>query len=137
MKVSYHWLKELVDCDLNPDTLADRLTMVGLEVEGVFYQKEIYERIVVGRIVKISKHPKADNLSLCLVDTGREKLNVVCEAENIAEGMKVPVALLETRLPSGIVIDKRDIRGVSSEGMICSAMELALEDVSEGIMVLP
>ena len=137
MKLSYQWLKELVDFDFDPDVLAEKLTMAGLEAEGVFYQKGMYEKIVVGKILTITKHPQADNLSLCSVDTGREKLNIICAARNITEGIKVPVAPLQTKLPTGMMIEKKEIRGVSSEGMICSAMELALEEDSEGIMVLP
>jgi phenylalanyl-tRNA synthetase beta chain len=137
MKLSYQWLKELVDFDFDPDVLAEKLTMAGLEAEGVFHQKGMYEKIVVGKILTITKHPQADNLSLCSVDTGREKLNIICAARNITEGIKVPVAPLQTKLPTGMMIEKKEIRGVSSEGMICSAMELALEEDSEGIMVLP
>ncbi|HUU49452.1 MAG TPA: phenylalanine--tRNA ligase subunit beta, partial [Nitrospinota bacterium] len=136
MKVSYRWLKELVDFDLEPDDLAENLTMIGLEAEGLYYQKEMYNKIVVGQILSIKSHPKADNLIICKVDIGKERLNILSAAKNLSVGEKIPVATVQAKLPTGKKIEKVDIKGISSDGMICSAMDLDLEEISEGIMVL-
>lgn len=137
MNVSYYWLKDLVDFDLKPDAVAERLTMVGLEAEGIDYQKNTYDGIVVGRVLSVKTHPKADNLFILAVDIGKERLNVVCGAKNLSVGDKVPVAKVHTRLPTGKKIEKVEIKGILSWGMICSEMELGLEESSEGIMILP
>ena len=136
MKVTYNWLKEFVDFDLNPSDLAEALTMAGLEVVAVEDLGARYEGCVVGRVLEKSRHPNADRLSVCRVDVGKEEVTVVCGAPNVGEGQHVPVALLGTKLPDGLVIKQATIRGVASCGMICSEVELGLGEDASGILVL-
>lgn len=138
MKVSYNWLKDFVDFDLDPYVLAEKLTLVGFEVEEVIAKRLDYPGIVVGKVLKREQHPDADKLSVCQVTvSGGEPLSIICGAPNVAEGQVVPVALIDAELPNGLKIRKAKIRGVSSSGMICSREELGLEKKSEGIWVLP
>src|SRR3990170_1938530 len=126
MRISYNWLKEYVDITLTPQQLADRLTMAGLEVEGLEYLGEGIKGVVVGRIVSMKPHPSADRLTLCEVDTGTESLPVVCGARNMKEGDKVPLATVGAELPGGMKVEKAELRGVASSGMLCSEKELGL-----------
>ncbi len=138
MKISYHWLSSYVDLTgLSADELAQGLTMAGLEVEAVLPIGRELEPVVVGRIVEVRKHPKADRLTVCRVDTGGQLLDLVCGAPNVREGILVPVALSGCRLPSGVEVKEATIRGVLSPGMICSERELGLSDDHSGIMILP
>ncbi|HLB24759.1 MAG TPA: phenylalanine--tRNA ligase subunit beta [Nitrospirota bacterium] len=137
MRISYNWLKEYVDITLTPQQLADRLTMAGLEVEGLEYLGEGIKGVVVGRIVSMKPHPSADRLTLCEVDTGTESLPVVCGARNMKEGDKVPLATVGAELPGGMKIEKAELRGVASSGMLCSEKELGLAKESAGLMILP
>src|SRR5512143_3464011 len=137
MRISYNWLKEYVDTDLSPQLLSDRLTMAGLEVEGLESLGEGLTGVIVGRIAAIRPHPDADKLTVCDVDTGSEVLPVVCGARNMAGGDKVPLALVGAALPGGIKIEKSKIRGVTSFGMLCSEKELGLAKESEGLLILP
>ncbi|HEX7400861.1 MAG TPA: phenylalanine--tRNA ligase subunit beta, partial [candidate division Zixibacteria bacterium] len=130
------WLKELVDFDLSVEELAFRLTDAGLEVENIATLGTNLNGVVVGEIKKVSSHPQADKLSVCLVSVGTEDLQIVCGAPNVKEKAKVPVALIDTRLPSGVKISKSNLRGVESFGMICSEMELEIGEDAEGIMIL-
>jgi len=143
MKVSFNWLREYIPVDLTPGETARILTNTGLEVEGT----EAYETVpgglkgvVVGKVLKCEKHPNADRLSVTKVDVGNGQiLPVVCGAPNVAEGQKVPVALVGTTLTMGdqkLTLKKTKIRGEVSEGMICAEDELGLGDSHEGIMVL-
>src|SRR5512143_3910686 len=136
MRISCNWLKEYVDTDLSPQLLADRLTMAGLEVEALEYLGEGLTGVIVGRIASIRPHPDADKLTVCDVDTGSEILPIVCGAKNVAEGDKVPLALVGAALP-GVKIHKAKLRGVTSYGMLCSEKELGLAKESEGLLVLP
>ena len=136
MKASYKWLKELVDFNWSPEELADRLTLAGLEVESIHPWGKGLEKVVVGQIKKIEKHPEAEKLSICLVDTGKEVLQVICGARNVVAGVKVPVALIGAKLPSGIQIEKTTLKGVDSYGMLCSEKELGIGEEFEGIMIL-
>jgi phenylalanyl-tRNA synthetase beta chain len=136
MKISISWLKEFVDFDLPVDELASRLTDAGLEVGSVTHAGGGMEGVVVGEIVAVSRHPQADKLSVCQVVIGRESLQIVCGAPNVTEKSKVPVALIGTRLPGGIQIQKSTLRGVDSFGMICSEKELEVGEVEDGIMIL-
>ena len=136
MKASYKWLKELVDFDLPVPELALRLTDAGLEVENITPLGADLSQVVVGEIEKISPHPQADKLSVCLVSVGIEDLQIVCGAPNVKEKTKVPVALIGARLPSGMQIAKSNLRGVESFGMICSEKELEIGEDAEGIMIL-
>ncbi|MBI4650321.1 phenylalanine--tRNA ligase subunit beta [Candidatus Desantisbacteria bacterium] len=137
MKASYNWLREYVSFNITPNELADRLTMAGLEVESMQSIGDEIKQVIVGKVIQVEKHPNADKLSLCKVDTGSEILEIVCGAPNVAAGQKVPVALCGTELPGGLKIKKSKIRDVYSHGMICSQKELGLGEISSGIMVLP
>jgi phenylalanyl-tRNA synthetase beta chain len=145
MKVSYQWLSEYVDLtDITPQELAERLTRSGIEVESVEPRNAGVSNVVVGYVKERSKHPDADRLSVCIVDAGQgEDLQIVCGAPNVAAGQKVPVALIGAKLPGDLHIKRSKLRGVESQGMICSAKELGLndkllaKDQQEGIMVLP
>ncbi|RMF57399.1 MAG: phenylalanine--tRNA ligase subunit beta [Calditrichaeota bacterium] len=138
MKISYNWLKEYVELSLSPEKLAEALSLVGLEVEEVIEKRLDIPGIVVGKVLKTEKHPNADKLTLCTVTIGESsELHIICGAPNVAEGQTVPVAMVGSKLPNGMKIRKAKIRGVESEGMICSEEELGLSDHSEGIWVLP
>lgn len=138
MRVSVQWLREFTPYQGGVQELADRLTMQGLEVEGVFDPFQEISTIVVGHVVERAAHPESDHLSVCRVDVGGpEILQIVCGAPNVAAGQKVPVALVGATMPGGLEIKKAKLRGVASCGMICSARELGLSEDHAGIMVLP
>ena len=139
MKISYNWLKELVDIkkDITPKEISSKLLLHTVEVENVEKIGEILSKVVVGKILECKKHPDADRLSLTKVDIGKEKkLSIVCGAPNVAKGQKVAVALPGVTLPNGLTLEKRKVRGEASEGMICAADELGLGSDHAGIMVL-
>ncbi|MBW6440421.1 phenylalanine--tRNA ligase subunit beta [Patescibacteria group bacterium] len=141
MKISYKWLKECVDVDLTPEELAEVLTMHSFEVENIIYQGKGLDNVVVGEVLAKEMHPDADNLSIVKVNvvaTGAKPLQlcIVCGASNINVGQKVAVALVGAKLPSGMIIEKRKVRGVESCGMVCAEDELGLGKNHEGIMVL-
>ncbi len=137
MKVSYNWLKDYVKSDLSPYVLAEKLTMVGLEVEEVTPLLPVFNGVSVGLVIKVEKHPNADKLSVCEVDTGKDQLQVICGAPNIAKNQHIAFAPPGTQLPNGLTIKKAKIREIESFGMICSEEELGLEEKSSGIWVLP
>ena len=136
MIISYNWLKEFVECDLAPQELANLLTMLGLEVEGMRSVGDGFDSVVVAVVEEKSQHPNADKLSLCRVNDGSEVHNVVCGAQNFKMGDRVALAQLGTVLPGDFKIKKSKIRGEESCGMLCSEKELGLADESAGIMVL-
>ena len=137
MKIPFSWLKEFVSIDVDPYMVAEHLTMAGIETSSVEHLGEGLSGIVAGNIKKIEKHPHADRLSLCVVSDGREEHSVVCGAKNIIRGDTVPLALVGAKLPGGEEIRKAKIRGIASEGMLCSERELGISDNHEGIMILP
>ena len=137
MRIPFEWLKDFLVIDMEPHEVASRLTMRGLEVEAVEEVTPSFHGVVIGRILEMEKHPKADNLSLCKVDTGRETLAIVCGAGNISVGDKVPVAIVGARLGGDFLIEKRPIRGIESLGMLCSEKELGISDDHSGIFILP
>ncbi len=137
MIISLEWLRNYVDVAITLDQLADRLTMVGLEVEAVHRHHEALERIVVARVETVAPHPNADKLRLCDVWDGAATIRVVCGAPNVAAGQLVPLALPGARLPSGLTIRATQIRGQASEGMLCSQKELGLGEDADGIWILP
>ena len=138
MKITLNWLREYVDVDSTPEELVHRLTMAGLEAESVEDLGARLSGIVVGRVLESDPHPKADRLSVCRVDVGRpEPARIVCGAANVAAGQMVPVVLPGCALPDGTRIEKVELRGIRSEGMICSEAELGLGEDDEGILVLP
>ena len=144
MKISYNWLKEYIKIDLPTKELADLLTDIGLEVEGVEPFETIkggLEGIVVGLVKEVTKHPDADKLSVTKVDVGRdEDLQIVCGAPNVAAGQKVPVAVVGATLygadGESFKIKKAKLRGQLSHGMICAEDELGISDDHDGIMIL-
>ncbi|WP_026960824.1 phenylalanine--tRNA ligase subunit beta [Alicyclobacillus herbarius] len=144
MRVSYRWLSEYVDLDgISAYDLAEALTRAGIEVESVTPRVEGVTGVVVGRVLNCEPHPNADRLKVCRVDVGREApLTIVCGAPNVAVGQHVPTALVGAKLPGGS-IGKAKLRGVDSEGMLCSAKEIGLEvrwlpkAQTEGLYILP
>ncbi len=138
MKVPLSWLKEFVNISVSPAELAERLTMAGIEVEAIIDRKKDFDKVVVGEIVHIRPHPNADKLRLAFVIVGKDgkPQEIVCGAPNIAIGQKVAVALIGAKLPNGMTIEARNIRGVASHGMICAEDELSLGSRHDGTMVL-
>jgi len=137
MRVPYSWLRECCDPGMEPAALADRLVMTGTEVERLDrVGPPSAEGFVVGKVVKCEKHPKADRLSACMVDTGDGERPIVCGAPNVATGQTVAVALPGARMPNGEKLRKAKLRGIPSEGMILAADELEIGDDHEGIMEL-
>ncbi len=137
MKVSLNWLKDYVEIRMDWKELTHLLTMAGLEVEGATSTGDGLDKVVVAEIQSVQRHPNADRLSLVEVKTHEDTFSIVCGATNIKPGQKVPLALVGARLPNGIEIKRSKIRGVLSEGMLCSAIELALGQEASGIMILP
>ena len=147
MRVSYEWLKELVDVPADPLDLVAELVRTGTEVEGVERMGADLDHVVTGQVVSKERHPSSDHLWVCTVSVGEdepepgagapEPLQIVCGAQNFAQGDKVAVALVGAELPGGLGIKRSRLRGVESCGMLCSARELGLSDDHSGIMVLP
>ncbi|PAV30434.1 phenylalanine--tRNA ligase subunit beta [Virgibacillus profundi] len=144
MLVSLNWLKNYVDIGMiSPEELAEKITKSGIEVDGIEYIAEKSENVVVGYVESCEKHPNADKLNLCQVDVGDDKLQIICGAPNIAQGQKVAVAKPGAVLPGNFKIKKVKLRGVESNGMICSLKELGVEekyvpkDAVDGIFVFP
>ncbi len=144
MRISQNWLQQYIKFKLSPEVLADKLTMLGLEVEGFERPADKYERFVVGKVLEVSRHPNADKLSVCKVDTGKEALQIVCGAPNVAAGQKVAVGLSGAVVPKNqhdpngkpFTLSQVKLRGVDSFGMICSAYELDLGEDKDGILIL-
>jgi len=136
MEISENWLREWVNPAIDTDTLVSQLTMAGLEVGGLRSAAPALSNIVVAEVVSAERHPDADKLNLCQVNDGEASYQVVCGASNVRAGLKVAFARVGAELP-GIKIKKAKLRGVESEGMICSASELQLAESSEGILELP
>lgn len=136
MIVSVKWLQDFVDCPVPVEELAKRLTMAGLEVEGIERRYESLDRVVTARIEAIEKHPKADRLHLCRVFDGANQHRVVCGAPNLEPGRIVPLALPGTTLPGGMKLKETKIRGELSQGMLCSRKELEMGEDAGGIWLL-
>jgi phenylalanyl-tRNA synthetase beta chain len=136
MKFSENWLRTFVNPQLDTQELAHALTFAGLEVEAVEPAAPAFDRVVVGEVLSIEKHPGADRLSVCQVNAGAAPLTIVCGAPNVRAGMKVPTALVGARLPE-IEIKAAKVRGLESQGMLCSAKELGLSADASGLMALP
>ncbi len=138
MKFSENWLRTFVNPACDSAALAHVLTMAGLEVEALETAAPPFDRVVVGLVLDVQKHPQADRLNVCRVDVGEgEPLQIVCGASNVAVGLKVPCARVGARLPGGLEIKEAKLRGVESFGMLCSAKELGLAEESAGLMPLP
>lgn len=142
MLAPYKWLQDYVKIDCDPQTLADKMVMIGNGVEAVHTQGEHMKKVVVGRIDKLEKHPDADRLQICQIDVGGETLQIVTGATNVFEGALVPVALCGSELPNGLKIKKGKLRGVESLGMLCSGEELCIKEADypgaevDGILIL-
>jgi phenylalanyl-tRNA synthetase beta chain len=136
MKITTNWLADYVDYNWDWRELVERLTMAGLEFEGVNELGERLNGIIVGHVLERQQHPNADRFSVCKVDVGTGTNTIVCGAPNVAAGQKVAVALPGCTLPGGMQIKKAKIRGVESLGMICAEDELGLGEGHDGIMVL-
>ena len=136
MKFSEKWLRERVDPPVGTQQLAEQLTMAGLEVESVDPCATGFSGIISARVLEVKAHPGSEGLSVCQVDTGKQKATVVCGARNVSVGGCYPYAPPGSSLPGGKNIDALEIRGVKSTGMLCSGMELGLSDDADGIMEL-
>jgi len=141
MKISLNWLRDYVDIKLAPEELAERLTMAGLEVKGIQTIGGTWDNVVIGEVMALNPHPNADRLKLATVDLGTERVATVCGAPNIELGQRVTFARIGARLiephTGGITVLKpTEIRGIVSEGIVCSERELGISDRHEGIFVL-
>lgn len=138
MKLSYNWLKEYIDIDLPSEELADTLTMLGMEVEEIIDLGQALDGFVTAEVIECVKHPDADKLSVCKVYDGEKEYGVVCGAPNVAKGQKVAFGKIGATVPAaGFKLEKRKLRGVVSEGMICAENELNLGSDTAGIWELP
>jgi phenylalanyl-tRNA synthetase beta chain len=138
MRVPLSWLREYVDIDLTPEQLAERLTLLGMEVKGLERWGSDWRNVVIGELLTVEKHPRADRLSLTTVTIGEgEPLEIVCGATNIAPGQRIPVALPGAVLPGDRRIERTEKMGVVSNGMLCSGDELRLTADADGILILP
>ncbi|MGB7481632.1 MAG: phenylalanine--tRNA ligase subunit beta [Burkholderiaceae bacterium] len=144
MQFSEHWLRTMVNPNMNSDELAHLLTMSGLEVEEVEPVAAAFSHVVVAEVLEVAKHPNADRLNVCQVDVGTGTiLNIVCGAPNVRPGMKAPCAMVGAKLPPAkdgeppFEIMTGQLRGVESQGMLCSARELKLSDDHGGLLELP
>jgi phenylalanyl-tRNA synthetase beta chain len=142
MKVSLKWLGDYVDIKLAQKELAERLTMAGLEVKDIQAIGGAWDNVVIGEVITLNPHPNADRLKLATVDLGTHQVTVVCGAPNIGLGQRVPFAhvgarLIDVHTGEAISLTPAKIRGVVSEGMVCSEKELEISDSHEGILVLP
>jgi phenylalanyl-tRNA synthetase beta chain len=138
MKFSESWLRTLVAPELSSEELSHLLTMAGLEVEELDPVAPQFNDVVVAHVLEVTKHPDADRLNICKVDTGRgEPTIIVCGAPNVAVGLRVPCALPGARLPGDFVIKIAKVRGIESSGMLCSAKELGIAEEASGLLILP
>jgi phenylalanyl-tRNA synthetase beta chain len=143
MRVPLSWLREFVEVDLTQEALAERLTLLGMEVKGIERRGTEWRNVVVGELLEVGPHPRADRLSLTRVRVGAangggaETLDIVCGATNIAVGQRVPVALPGAVLPGDRRIERTEKMGVASNGMLCSGEELRLTADGDGILILP
>lgn len=137
MRVSFKWLKAYVDMDAAPEEVAERLTMAGLEVEGVEDRYPHLKMVLPVRIISVNRHPKTDRLKLCRCTDGKREYRIVCGAPNVQEGITVPLILPGVVLPNGMEIMEAIIRDEKSEGMLASQKELNLGDDASGLWILP
>src|SRR5437867_2039701 len=142
MKVTLNWLKEYVDFDWSPEELAERLTMLGLEVENIQKLGGEFEGIIVAQVLTKEKHPNADKLTMCRVNDGKGERQIVCGAQNFKPDDKVALILPGACLPlkrgdkEPFTVKIGKIRGVESHGMMCSPKELGISDDAEGLLIL-
>ncbi len=137
MKFSVNWLGEFVDLPEDPEEIADLLTRAGVETKNIETRGAKIDNVIVSQITASSRHPNADRLTVCEVNDGSgTKRQIVCGATNYKVGDKVPLALPGAKLPNGTEIRKSKLRGVESEGMLCSAIELGLGQDASGLLIL-
>ena len=136
MKFAESWLRAYVNPDMSTERLAESLTMAGFEVEEAKPFAPAFGQVVVAEVKSVTRHPNADKLTVCEVDTGRDIRTIVCGAPNVAAGQRVPCAIPGAVLPGGLEIRPTTVRGVESNGMLCSARELALSEDHSGLLVL-
>lgn len=138
MKISENWLRTWVNPAIDSDTLSDQLTMLGLEVDELAPVAKPFTGVVIGEVLTVEQHPDADRLRVITVNIGSgEPLQIVCGAPNVRVGMKAPVATIGAVLPGDFKIKKGKLRGVESQGMLCGASEIDLEDKIDGLLELP
>ncbi|MFV5372362.1 phenylalanine--tRNA ligase subunit beta [Acinetobacter pittii] len=138
MKISENWLRTWVNPAIDSDTLSDQLTMLGLEVDELAPVAKPFTGVVIGEVLTVEQHPDADRLRVTTVNIGSgEPLQIVCGAPNVRAGMKAPVAMIGAVLPGDFKIKKGKLRGVESQGMLCGASEIDLEDKIDGLLELP
>ncbi|MFV5344346.1 phenylalanine--tRNA ligase subunit beta [Acinetobacter oleivorans] len=138
MKISENWLRTWVNPAIDSDTLSDQLTMLGLEVDELAPVAKPFTGVVIGEVLTVEQHPDADRLRVTTVNIGSgEPLQIVCGAPNVRVGMKAPVATIGAVLPGDFKIKKGKLRGVESQGMLCGASEIDLEDKIDGLLELP
>ena len=139
MKFSLSWISEHIEFipDITAEIIGNSLTNLGLEVESIHNPADKLKDFIIAEIIEVNSHPNADKLSICKVDLGKKIVSVVCGARNVRKNMKVVFAPLGATIPSsGLVLKKKEIRGYTGEGMLCSAEELCLEEDSDGIIEL-
>ncbi len=136
MKVPLNWLREYVEFDDDVQGLADKLTFSGIEVEGIARVRDGLEGVIVGEVTEVKDHPGADRLKICMVNDGREIVQVVCGAPNVKEGDRAAFAPVGAKLPVGIKIKKAKVRGEESFGMLCAEDELGLSDDHSGLFLV-
>src|SRR3989440_1497175 len=137
MKFSVNWLREFVDLPKNAEEIADLLTRAGVETQNIETRGAKIDKVIVSQITASSRHPNADRLTVCEVDDGSgTKRQIVCGATNYKVGDKIPLALPGAKLPNGLKIRASKLRGVESEGMLCSAIELGLGQDAAGLLIL-
>ncbi|OOC10863.1 phenylalanine--tRNA ligase subunit beta [Thioalkalivibrio halophilus] len=138
MRISMEWLQDWLQIDETPRELGHRLTMAGLELDAIEAAAPVFHGVRVGRVISVEPHPDADRLRVCQVEAGEaEPLNIVCGAPNVYTGMVAPVAVVGAELPGEFRIKRSKLRGVASEGMLCSAREIGLAEDAEGLLDLP
>lgn len=137
MKFSEQWLRGWVSPQVNRDELVARLSMAGLEVDSVTPAAGVFSGVVVGEVLSTEQHPDADKLRVCQVSSGAETFQVVCGAPNVRPGLKIPFAMIGAELPGDFKIKKAKLRGVESNGMLCSQAELQVGEGNDGLMELP
>src|SRR5436189_4666000 len=137
MKFSINWLREFIDLPKDPEEIAELLTRAGIEIKRIETRGANIEKVFVSQITATSRHPNADRLTVCEVDDGSgTKRQIVCGATNYKVGDKVPLALPGAKLPNGTEIRKSKLRGIESEGMLCSPIELGLGEDASGLLIL-
>src|SRR3954454_21341913 len=137
MKFSVNWLREFIDLPQNPEEISELLTRAGVETKKTERRGANIANVIVSQIIASARHPNADRLSVCEVDDGTgTKRQIVCGATNYKVGDKVPLALPGAKLPNGTEIRKSKLRGVESEGMLCSPIELGLGEDASGLLIL-